>query len=80
MPQAILMDLSLPRVDGWQAARVLKADAATRGIPIIALTAHAMAGDRDAAIDAGCDDFESKPVDLPQLFSKLEKLLSRSER
>jgi len=68
----ILMDLSLPGVDGWEAIRRLKADPATRPIPIIALTAHAMAGDRERALDAGCDDYEIKPVEFPRLLAKIE--------
>jgi CheY-like chemotaxis protein len=74
-PDLILMDMSLPGIDGWTATRQLKADAATQGIPIIALTAHAMAGDREKALEAGCDDFDTKPVDLARLLSKMEALL-----
>jgi CheY-like chemotaxis protein len=72
----ILMDLSLPGIDGWEATRRLKADPATRAIPIIALTAHAMAGDRQRAIEAGCDDYDIKPVDFPRLLTKIEAVLS----
>ena len=71
----ILMDMSLPEVDGWEATRQIKADPGTRPIPIIALTAHAMAGDRERAIEAGCDDYDSKPVEFPRLLGKIEALL-----
>jgi two-component system cell cycle response regulator DivK len=71
----ILMDMSLPEVDGWEATRQLRADPRTHATPIIALTAHAMAGDRDRAIEAGCDDYDSKPVDLPRLLQKIEARL-----
>ena len=74
-PDLIVMDLSLPGIDGWEATRQLKAAAETRGIPVLALTAHAMAGDREKALTAGCDDFDTKPVDLPRLVGKLERLL-----
>ena len=77
-PDLILMDLSLPQMDGWELARILKADPATRDIPLIALTAHAMCGDREAALQAGCDDYDTKPVDLDRLLSKMEKLLLRT--
>jgi CheY-like chemotaxis protein len=76
-PDLILMDMSLPGLDGWEASRQLKADAATAGIPIIALTAHAMAEDRDKALAAGCDEFETKPVDLASLLAKMETLLAK---
>ena len=75
-PDLILMDLSLPRVDGWTAARRLKADPALQHIPIIALTAHAMIGDRERALAAGCDDYVSKPINFRELVSKLERYLS----
>jgi CheY-like chemotaxis protein len=75
-PDLILMDMSLPVVDGWEATRRLKAEADTRKIPVIGLTAHAMAGDRDKAIAAGCDDYDTKPVELPRLLQKIEALLS----
>ena len=71
-PDLILMDMSLPILDGWEATRQLKADAATRPIPIIALTAHAMTGDEQKARDAGCDDFDTKPVDMARLLLKIE--------
>ena len=74
-PELILMDMSLPVMDGWEATRTLKADDATRGIPVIALTAHAMASDREKALDAGCDAYETKPVELKRLLETMEKLL-----
>lgn len=73
-PDLILMDMSLPTMDGWTAARLLKSDTDTRNIPIIALTAHAMRGDRDKALDAGCDEYETKPVNLARLLGKIESL------
>jgi CheY-like chemotaxis protein len=76
-PDLILMDLSLPVLDGWEATRRLKADAALRGIPVIALTAHAMASDEAGARAAGCDDFDTKPIELPRLLGKIEALLAR---
>ncbi len=77
-PALILMDMSLPVVDGWDATRRIKAAPATRAIPVIALTAHAMSGDREKAVEAGCDDFDTKPVDLPRLLAKIEALLGRT--
>jgi len=74
-PDLILMDMSLPVLDGWEATRRIKADPATQAIPIIALTAHAMAGDREKAIDAGCEDYDTKPIELPRLLGKMEALL-----
>jgi len=74
-PDIILMDLSLPVMDGWEATRQIKADPATQGIPVIALTAHAMAGDEQKAREAGCDDYDTKPVDLKRLLGKIENLL-----
>lgn len=76
-PALILMDLSLPIIDGWEATRRLKAEALTRNIPVIALSAHAMAGDREKAIAAGCDDYDTKPVELPRLLDKIAALLAR---
>ena len=74
-PDLILMDMSLPVIDGWEASRQLKADPATARIPIIALTAHAMSSDRDKALQAGCNDYDTKPVDLPRLLGKIGTLL-----
>lgn len=75
MPQLVLMDLSLPVVDGWEATRRIKANAHTAHIPVIALTAHAMADDRQRALDAGCDDFDTKPVELDRLLGKMHRLV-----
>jgi CheY-like chemotaxis protein len=72
----VLMDMSLPEIDGWEATRRLRADPITRSLPIIALTAHAMAGDREKAIEAGCDDYDSKPVEFPRLLEKIEAKLN----
>ena len=69
------MDISLPVMDGYEATRQIKANPTTRSIPIVALTAHAMSGDRDKCLKAGCDEYETKPVDLPRLLDKIEKLL-----
>jgi CheY-like chemotaxis protein len=74
-PDLILMDMSLPVMDGWEATRAIKAADATRAIPVIALTAHAMGGDEQKARDAGCDDYDVKPIDLPRLLGKIEALL-----
>jgi CheY-like chemotaxis protein len=76
-PALILMDLSLPVMDGWEATRRLKAEAHTQHIPVIALSAHAMAGDREKALAAGCDDYDTKPVELPRLLEKIAALLAR---
>jgi len=77
-PDLILMDLSLPVLDGWQATRQIKANSDTKHIPVIALTAHAMAGDREKALSAGCDDFDTKPVELPRLLGKIKDLVERA--
>ena len=77
-PDMILMDLSLPVLDGWQATRQIKATPDTKHIPVIALTAHAMAGDREKALSAGCDDFDTKPVELPRLLAKIKELGERA--
>jgi len=74
-PDLILMDMDLPIIDGWEATRRVKAGAGTRAIPVIALTAHAMVGDRDKAMAAGCDDYDTKPIDFPRLLGKIEMLL-----
>jgi two-component system cell cycle response regulator DivK len=74
-PDVILMDMSLPVIDGWEATRRIKADPATQKIPVIALTAHAMAGDREQAMAAGCDDYDTKPIDLERLLPKIQRFL-----
>lgn len=79
-PALILMDLSLPVMDGWEATRRLKADKETSGIPVIALSAHAMPGDRERAIAAGCDDYDMKPIDFPRLLQKIRSLLPGEPR
>ena len=76
-PALVLMDMSLPVVDGWEATRRLKADPATRGIPVIGLSSHAMVGDREAALAAGCDDYETKPIEIERLLAKMQELLAR---
>lgn len=75
-PDLILMDLRLPVIDGWEATRRIKADESTRHIPVLALSAHAMTGDRARALEAGCDDYDTKPIDLPRLRAKIDALLS----
>jgi two-component system, cell cycle response regulator DivK len=74
-PDLILMDLRLPTIDGWETTRRLKSDPATRDIPVIALSAHAMAGDRQRALDAGCEDYETKPIDFTRLREKIRRFL-----
>jgi CheY-like chemotaxis protein len=76
-PDLVLMDMSLPVLDGWEATERLKADPATRDIPVIALTAHAMAADRERALAAGCDDYDTKPIELSRLLEKMQRLLHR---
>ena len=78
LPDIILMDMSLPVLNGWEATRVIKADSATSNIPVIALTGHAMAGDREQAMEAGCDDYDTKPVELPRLLEKINGLLAKA--
>ena len=73
------MDMSLPVMDGWEATRCVKSDDATRGVPVIGLTAHAMSGDREKAIEAGCDDYDTKPVEIDRLIGKIERLLGAAK-
>ena len=80
MPDVILMDMGMPDVDGWSATRELKANPKLRHIPVIALTAHAMQGDREKALEAGCDDYETKPFDFPRLFQKIEEHLAARKK
>ena len=79
-PDLILMDMSLPVLDGWEATQRIKAAFQIQAIPIIALTAHAMVGDREKAIAAGCDDYDTKPIDFPRLLDKIEKILAKAAR
>ena len=79
-PDLVLMDLSLPGIDGWEATRRIKAGADTKHLPIIGLTAHAMAGDREKALEAGCDDYDTKPIELERLIGKIESLLSNGAK
>jgi two-component system, cell cycle response regulator DivK len=78
-PDLVLMDVGLPGMDGWSATRALKQNSATKHIPVIALTAHAMQGDREKAIEAGCDDYETKPIDFNRLFEKIDRLISKQD-
>jgi len=79
-PDLILMDMSLPVMDGWEATRILKAEDDTRSIPVVALTAHAMSTDREKAFEAGCDAYETKPIELPRLLETMEKLLQTQSK
>ena len=74
-PDVILMDMSLPVIDGWEATRRIKAGEATKGIPVVALTAHAMSDDREKAMQSGCDEFDTKPIELPRLLEKMERVM-----
>jgi len=76
-PDLVLMDMSLPVLDGWEATQQIKADPEMRNLPVIALTAHAMAGDKDKSLEAGCDDYDTKPIDLKRLLGKIQALLKK---
>jgi CheY-like chemotaxis protein len=80
LPDLILLDMSLPEMDGWEVARILKRDLATQSIPVIALTAHAMPGDRETALNAGCEDYDTKPVDIERLLIKMTSLFEKKPR
>ena len=79
LPDLILLDMSLPEIDGWEVARRLKSNASTHDIPVIALTAHAMHGDREAALDAGCEDYDTKPIDMTRLLDKMTSLFAKRD-
>jgi len=79
-PDLILMDLRLPGIDGWEATRRIKAAPATKAIPVVALSAHAMAGDREKALAAGCDDYDTKPIDFPRLLERIQTILARGRK
>jgi two-component system, cell cycle response regulator DivK len=80
VPDMIVLDMSLPEMDGWEVARLLKRDPATRNVPVIALTAHAMPGDREAALNVGCEDYDTKPVEIERLLGKMKSLLEKDRR